>query len=513
MLVPARTAKYGFFAAIARRLWSVLPAGGLLPAEIWNKRHRFLVRFTWFHAVVIAFVGPVAGYSWELSLSSPFHDGTVLHTLTEGLVVAAFAVLASRQGASRAVRASLVGFGLISSSAILVHLSGGYIELHFHFFVMLVFLALYQDWIPYGLAVLYVAIHHGVVGVLWPSDVYNHPAAINAPWTWAGIHAFFVLCSSVGSIIAWRFNEKAYAQNAQLYEQIIQQAVELKRASKVKDEFLSVMSHELRTPLNLVLGYAGTMKDGIFGDINPDQEKALEKVLSHGNSLLSMISSILYATNIEANEIQTDSHRCALGDFLGELKAIFDMREEQQLSLIWDYPSDLPVVQTDREKLKQILQNLIRNAIKFTESGHVTISARIKECTQPEKDKALASGGKEKVIEFKVADTGSGIPPEKLPIIFELFRQADSSETRRHEGVGLGLYIAKHFTELLGGTIQVETAANEGSTFTVSIPCAVCPSRTSETKENEAVDDLKGQEPIHVSTSASNPQHKGLEER
>jgi PAS domain S-box-containing protein len=102
----------------------------------------------------------------------------------------------------------------MSSSAILVHLSGGYIEFHFHFFVMLSFLALCQVWIPYLLAVAFVAVHHGVVGVLWPQSVYNHDAAFNAPWTWAGIHAFFVLWSCVGSVVAWRFNERAYERTA-----------------------------------------------------------------------------------------------------------------------------------------------------------------------------------------------------------------------------------------------------------------------------------------------------------
>jgi len=211
-----------------------------------------------------------------------------------------------------------------------------------------------------------------------------------------------------------------------------------------------------------------------------------------------------------------ESHRFALADFLTELRSPYDMRGEQQLSVIWDYAFDLPAVETDREKLKQILQNLLHNAIKFTENGHVTISVRIKENRRrglAAKDQLPESDETEKFVEFKVTDTGSGIPEEKLPMVFEMFRQADSSETRLHGGMGLGLYIAKHFTELLRGTIEVETAVSKGSTFTVSIPCAVCPSRTSETKENEAVDDLKGQEPIHVSTSASNPQHKGLEER
>jgi PAS domain S-box-containing protein len=200
------------------RLQFVLPVGGALPDDVWRGRHRFLLGLTWIHAVVIALIGPVVGYSWELSLRALFADGTVLHTVGEGLIVAAFATLASWGKLSRSVRATAVAFGLMSSSAILVHLSGGYIELHFHFFVMLTFLALYQDWIPYLLAILYVALHHGVIGVLWPKEVYNHPAAYDAPWTWAGIHAFFVLWASVGSVIAWRFNESAFARTKLILE-------------------------------------------------------------------------------------------------------------------------------------------------------------------------------------------------------------------------------------------------------------------------------------------------------
>src|SRR5437867_3350166 len=221
------------FAAVMKRLWSLLPAGGTLSADVWNKRHRFLLGLTWLHAVVIALVGPVVGYTWELSLTAPFRDGTVLHTVAEGLIVAVFALLASWKGTRRAVRASLVGFGLISSSAILVHLSGGYIELHFHFFVMLVFLALYQDWIPYTLAVGYVAIHHGIVGTLWPEEVFNHSAALNAPWTWAGIHAFFILFQGVGSIIAWRFMEKAAAQNELILNSVGEGIYGLNREGRV----------------------------------------------------------------------------------------------------------------------------------------------------------------------------------------------------------------------------------------------------------------------------------------
>jgi PAS domain S-box-containing protein len=199
-----------------RRVWSLVPVGGGLPENMWLKRHQFLVVLTWLHAGVIAVVGLMLGYSWEFSLDAALRGRTVLHALGEGLIVALFAALASWKRPSRTVQATFVALGLITSSAMLVHLSGGYIEFHFHFFVMLVFLSFYQDWVPFGLAILYVALHHGVVGVLWPNEVYNHPAAINAPWTWAGIHAFFVLWSSVGSVLAWRFNELASAQTKQI---------------------------------------------------------------------------------------------------------------------------------------------------------------------------------------------------------------------------------------------------------------------------------------------------------
>ena len=223
----------GWIASLRRRLWSLVPLGGSLPASVWLARHHFLVGLTWFHAFLIAGVGPIAGYRWEWSAQALFEDNTVLHTLLEGVIVGIFAFVGSRATLSRTLRASAISFGLISSSAILVHLSGGYIELHFHFFVMLVFLALYHDWVPYLLAVAYVAIHHGLVGTLWPNEVYNHAAAINAPWTWGGIHAFFILFQCIGSMIAWRFSERAAAQNELILNSVGEGIYGLNRAGQI----------------------------------------------------------------------------------------------------------------------------------------------------------------------------------------------------------------------------------------------------------------------------------------
>ena len=204
----------------ALKVWSFVPSGGSLPERVWCSRRRFLVGLTWFHVAVIAMLGPILGHRWDLDPGAFLRHGTILHTLAEAAIVGLFATIGSWRRANRTVQATAVGFGLMTASGILVHLSGGYIEMHFHFFVMLVFLALFQDWTAYILAVAYVAIHHGVVGVLWPQEVYNHAAAFAAPWTWAGIHAFFVLWSCVGSVIAWRFNEQASAETAMILEAV-----------------------------------------------------------------------------------------------------------------------------------------------------------------------------------------------------------------------------------------------------------------------------------------------------
>jgi PAS domain S-box-containing protein len=203
---------------VAKQVWSNVPSGGSLPEAVWRSRCRFLLGLTWFHAAAIALAGPLLGHRWEVSLAALWDHGTVIHTALEGVAVAAFAAVAGWGPRNRTFQATAIGFGLMSASGVLVHLSGGYIEAHFHFFVMLPFLALFQDWIAFLLAVAFVAVHHGVVGVLWPHDVYNHPAAFAAPWRWAGIHAFFVLCACVGSVIAWRFNERARAQTALILE-------------------------------------------------------------------------------------------------------------------------------------------------------------------------------------------------------------------------------------------------------------------------------------------------------
>lgn len=269
--------------------------------------------------------------------------------------------------------------------------------------------------------------------------------------------------------------------NSQLYEKVGQQVKDLRqktfdleRAGKVKDEFLSVMSHELRTPLNVVVGYSGMIMDGMLGEVNQLQKDALGKIIRRTNDQLTMINNILFSTVLEVERIGTESHTVNLSDILDQLRTSRDQLIDNDVALHWDYPSNLPTINTDGTKLKHILQNLIDNALKFTPKGSVTVSARLVEVGG--QGSGISASPRpptpsRQFVEFKVADTGIGIPKEMIPIIFEKFRQADSSETRSFGGVGLGLYIVKQFAELLGGKAEVESKAGKGSTFTVTIPC------------------------------------------
>jgi GAF domain-containing protein len=250
-------------------------------------------------------------------------------------------------------------------------------------------------------------------------------------------------------------NRDLYEQLKQKLDELQQSTEELAKANKVKDEFLGVMSHELRTPLNVVIGYTTMMRDKLLGDISAEQEKALGKVLNRAEDQLRLINNILYATSLEADAIQLQKDPVDLREFLEDLKSGYSTLDKPDLFLEWDYSLGIPAITTDSFKLKQILQNLIDNALKFTPRGFVRVSVSY----LPEKDE----------FKFAVEDTGIGIRPELLPIIFDKFRQADSSDTRLYEGVGLGLYIVEQLTRVLGGRIEVQSKPQKGTTFWVTL--------------------------------------------
>ncbi len=272
-------------------------------------------------------------------------------------------------------------------------------------------------------------------------------------------------------------------ENSWLYEDVRSKVdelqfktIELERANKVKDEFLGMISHELRTPINVIMGYTSLFKDGVLGAIGPQQESALAKIARETKELLEMVNTLLYATTLETEQVTIEAQEFSLDSLLAELRANYAVTAPQQVIMEWRYPADLPNLNTDRLKLKQVLDNLIGNAIKFTEEGSVTVAARVADGNE-RGAKSIAPGSEPSALspqppflEITVTDTGVGMPSDKLSTIFEKFYQADSSGTRCFGGVGLGLYIAKHFTNLLGGELSVTSTEGVGSAFTLTIP-------------------------------------------
>ena len=276
--------------------------------------------------------------------------------------------------------------------------------------------------------------------------------------------------------------------NARLFEETKNQAIELERSNKVKDEFLSVISHELRTPLNIISGYTTLLQDETLGEVQAEQQDALKKIEGQSRELLMMVDSVLDVTLLDARRAPLANNEVNIDTLLSDVRADCAVLTQKKLDIVWNYAPDLPAVKTDSKKLKHILQNLIHNAVKFTEEGQITISAKLRVCDKPANGAGLESqqlpvgdrgnknGAGEKWLEFKVTDTGVGIPSDALSRIFDRFYQMDSSDTRNFGGMGLGLYIVKEFTELLGGSIEAESAMGKGSTFTLTLPLTPQPS-------------------------------------
>ena len=245
--------------------------------------------------------------------------------------------------------------------------------------------------------------------------------------------------------------------HAQLYHQSRLQADELRHAHKIKDEFLRSVSTELKTPLNVITGYSDMFRTGLLGEATPIQEKAIETVARQGKELQGLIDSLLLVTNMEAEGLHAELHELHLWEFLCELRLRYDAPLAKDVRLVWNFPSNLPTVQGDRSKLKRIFENLLDNALKFTDRGIIAIS--------------LGYSAVDQQLELEVADSGIGIAPDELKTVFERFRQAHEGEAGlQRGGFGLGLYVVKRYVDLLGGTIRVESRIGEGSKFFVKIP-------------------------------------------
>jgi signal transduction histidine kinase len=397
---------------------------------VWLRRQRAIVILMWGHVAGIPLFAMVRGFS-------------PIHGMLEGGAVAAFALPATWPHLGRRLRSIASSLGLLTASAVLTHLSGGTIEMHFHFFVMIGVLTLYEDWFPFLLAIGYVLFHHGVVGTIDPRSVYNHPAAIAHPWTWAAIHAGFVAAAGTVYVIAWRLNEDVRAQlersNAKLAE-----------AVKELEAFSYSVSHDLRAPLRSIDGFSRIALRDHEQELPERARHYLKVVLESAGQMGELIDDLLAFAHLGRQSVKKRPVATAslVRQCLEDLSAGRDGRNAE-ITI-----GDLPPCQADPALLKHVFTNLLGNALKFTRDR------------EPARIEVGCEAGEVPPVYF-VRDNGAGFDMKYSEKLFGVFQRLHHAED--FEGTGVGLAIVERIVRRHGGRVWAVGEVDKGATFYLTL--------------------------------------------
>jgi two-component system, sensor histidine kinase and response regulator len=458
--------------------------------EIYRRTDRmfaYLMGVQWLAGIVFALV--VAPRTWAGSISQ-----THIHVWSAILLGGGISLFPALLAIFRPGRPStryVVATAQMLMSALLIHLTGGRIETHFHVFGSLAFLAFYRDWRVLVPATVIVAVDHLLRGIFWPQSVYG--VLVASQWRWLE-HAGWVIFEDIFLVVACvrgtnelrqiadraagleKANREAARHAVELGELIARLRLsqqEVEAATRAKSEFVANMSHELRTPLNAIMLYSELLQENADDAGRQADAGDLHKIRKASQHLLELINGILDLSKVEAGKMELNLETFDVRHMTEELVGTVDVEvRHHDNSLHVTFGQDVGSMHADLTKTRQILFNLLSNAGKFTKQG--TVSVHVDRQTI----------GHDTVIEFVVSDTGIGMTDEQQSRLFRPFAQGDASIARKYGGTGLGLALIWRFCQMMGGEVSVKSSPGNGAQFTVRLPATVV-ARTDQTPSRQ----------------------------
>lgn len=418
-----------------------------------------LMAFQWLAGIAAALW--ISPRTWT-GMASQTHPH-VWAALFLGGAISLFPIVLALTRSGQPATRHMIAIGQMLTSALLIHLTGGRIETHFHVFGSLAFLAVYRDWRVLVSATLVVALDHFLRGALWPQSVYGVLSA--SPWRgfehagWVIFEDIFLVASCRRGVEEMRCVAERQAELEAAHALVVTAKESAEAASIAKGTFLATISHEIRTPMNGIFGMTELALDTSDAD---ERRDCLQRARACAQSLMTLLNDVLDFSKIEAQKCELEEIEFDVREVLdGVLDTIAVEADRRQVELVGTVDAAVAVaLRGDPGRLRQILMNLASNSLKFTDRGEIEI--RIERGGEPE---FMPSPPDEVTLRCVVRDTGIGIPRDKQRVIFEAFTQVDSSDTRRYGGTGLGLAISQHLVKLMGGQIGVESEPGRGSTF------------------------------------------------
>jgi two-component system, sensor histidine kinase and response regulator len=450
--------------------------------QIYRRTDRLFARLMagqWIAGIVFALV--VAPRTWAGSQSST--NVHVWAAVFLGGAISLFPALLAIVKPGAPMTRYTIATAQMLMGALLIHLTGGRIETHFHVFGSLAFLAFYRDWRVLVPATIVVALDHYLRGLFWPQSVYG--VLVPSSWRWLE-HASWVVFEDVFLVMACirgtrelrkiadhtAVMEEAHREQAahalekdELIARLRLSQQELEAATRAKSEFLANMSHELRTPLNAITLYSELLQECAAEEGRATDVADLTKINSASRHLLTLIDGILDLSKIEAGKMELSLETIDVRRMVDELVSTIEaILRKQDNTLKVTIAGDVGTMHADLLKTQQILFNLLSNAAKFTTGGRIEL--------------AIARGDIHGVpcVQFTVSDTGIGLTDDQQSRLFRPFVQADMSIARKYGGTGLGLALVWRFCRLMGGDVRVESEIGQGARFIVRLPVEVASS-------------------------------------